>query len=60
MMRYTYHSSSRRTPGPITTNVRGYDGLDLQRVATIKFGGYGSPLPVRNCALGGDDDGKSN
>ncbi len=46
--------SSLRTQGPITT-----DGCCCKgRLATSRNGGitrYGSPRPVRNCALGGDD-----
>src|SRR5437867_9484737 len=44
-----------RTQGSITTNAN----ILHEAVATILFttyaGGYGSPCPVRNCALGGDD-----
>src|SRR5438552_11023616 len=32
-MRHVSHASSRRTPGPITTDVRGYAALWPQRVA---------------------------
>ena len=40
-------ASSRRTPGPITTGVRGDSAPDLQRVRTIRIGGYGSRLALR-------------
>ena len=48
-------ASSLRTQGPITTGACGYVALELQRISTIEICGYGSPRPVRNCALGGDD-----
>src|SRR6202022_1920358 len=39
--------SSLRTQGPITTGVRGYTTLSLQRFSTIKACGYGSRLALR-------------
>src|ERR1700691_4239748 len=50
----THTSSSPRTRGPIRRVVSLYAVRPMPS-PTITARGYGSPRPVRNCALGGDD-----
>jgi hypothetical protein len=46
------NTSSLRTQGPIPRDLSVADILPTPTAAA-----YGSPRPVRNCALGGDDGG---